>query len=92
MRLQLGLIPRLQWVRFLCQIPEDYIFVSMQPLLYHDGGLKKETLTNSQVSHHSICKLRMSSIKRIISSLSYVSPCRWSSGVGHRPTKATVIP
>lgn len=38
MRLQLGLIPRLQWMRFLCQIPEDYIFVSMQPLLYHDRG------------------------------------------------------
>lgn len=44
MRLQLGLIPRLQWMRFLCQIPEDYIFVSMQPLLYHDG-LKKHSQT-----------------------------------------------
>lgn len=36
MRLQLRLIPRLQWMRFLCQIPEDYIHVSIQAPPYND--------------------------------------------------------
>lgn len=46
MSLQLGFIPRLQWMRFLCQIPEDYTRVSIRARPYQDRGVNTHRLAN----------------------------------------------
>lgn len=68
MRLQLGLISCLQWMRFLGQIPED---CQNQQLSYY--GIQR-ALTILQMSHHAIREVCMPRIEGVVCTRSNVGP------------------